>query len=254
MGNAEKSHAEQGQSSIGGFTCDNGGESVKMDCATRVLDRYDRENTRIGCWIARPVPLSAFTAPHRQRSRVANMVGSVVEILECLLLLNRNPEFAYRTPPVELQPLTHAESLAASNRASLERAQRAIRRIITTQPGNYWRFRQLQTSRSDRIDKLDVVKARWIYLNPARCWAVLHSTNPERASNRLPLNTLIYQSAGQMQGLVADLEGQVLINELADYQPCSLAEWSRLSSLASSEQLTELVQRLASSGLVALAE
>jgi hypothetical protein len=228
--------------------------SVKMDCAASVLDRYDHENSQIGSWIARPLPLSAFTAPRRRRSRVANMIEAVAETLESMLSLGRNQEAADRMPPFELQPLTHADSLAAGNRASLERAQRVIRRITKTQPGHCWRFRQLEASMSNRIDRMNVAKTRWIYLNPARCWAVLHPTNPERASNRLPLNTLIYQSGEQLQGLVADLEGQVLINELADYQPCSIAEWSRLSSLASTAQLTELVRRLAACGLVALAE
>jgi hypothetical protein len=111
----------------------------------------------------------------------------------------------------------------------------------------------LQRATAARVQALDDESPCWLYLNPARCWAVLQPTNPALAAHRpLPWNTLIFQCGGHWQGLVADLEGQVLINELADYQPCSVAEWSRLSSLASAPQLALFVQRLAAGGLVAL--
>ncbi len=47
------------------------------------------------------------------------------------------------------------------------------------------------------------------------------------------------------------LEGQVLINELADYEPCTVAQWARLSALVDAQQLTELVRHLVEIGLVA---
>ena len=146
----------------------------------------------------------------------------------------------------------HGQSRRTSNAAAVEHAQRVIRKIIATQPSHCWRFRHLQRATSALLQQLEGQQPCWVYLNPARCWAVLQPTNPALAAEQLPLNTLIYQCGNQFQGLVADLEGQVLINELADYQPCSLAEWSRLSSLASATQLTVFVRRLAACGLVAL--
>ena len=44
-----------------------------------------------------------------------------------------------------------------------------------------------------------------------------------------------------------------LINELADYQPCTIAQWARLSTLVDVPQLTVLVRHLADMGLVAYA-
>ncbi len=47
------------------------------------------------------------------------------------------------------------------------------------------------------------------------------------------------------------LEGQVLVNELADYQPCTIAQWARLSALVDAPQLAALVRHLVGIGLVA---
>jgi hypothetical protein len=185
-------------------------------------------------------------------------MGTVAETLESILSMvlsgSRETEDAtFLAPPADTLGPVGGESPNASNAASLDRAQRVIRRITESQPERCWRFRHLEQTTSAKLAGSSIEKSCWVYLNPARCWAVLQPTNRALAADRLPWNTLVYESAGRLQGLVADLEGQVLINELADYQPCSVAEWSRLSSLANASQLTAFVQRLASCGLVALA-
>jgi hypothetical protein len=43
----------------------------------------------------------------------------------------------------------------------------------------------------------------------------------------------------------------VLINELADYQPCTVDQWARLSPLVDAAQLQGLVRYLETVGLVA---
>lgn len=231
---------------------------MNTDCATSVLGRSDLETSRIGSWVASPLPLSAFVAPERQRSRVVNLIGTVAETLESIwtTVVSGSREIedntALAAPVDAMGTSTSGESPNARNAASLDLAQRVIRQITASQPGRCWRFRHLQRATPAKLACSGVKKSCWVYLNPARCWAVLQPTDEALGADRLPWNTLIYESAGQLQGLVADLEGQVLINELADYQPCSISEWSRLSSLANASQLTALVQRLACCGLVAL--
>ncbi len=222
----------------------------------RALDPSQLDIQRIDSWVARPRPLSAFTACGRSRSRVGNLIGNVTNRLELVLSKvqrgSRQPEAEDSAAMPDRPTFGQRPTRRTSNAASLEHAQRVIRKIVATQPGHCWRFRHLQQATSALVRQLEGPRPCWVYLNPARCWAVLQPTNPALAADQLPLNTLIYQCGNQFQGLVADLEGQVLINELADYQPCSLAEWSRLSSLASATQLAVFVRRLAACGLVAL--
>ena len=47
---------------------------------------------------------------------------------------------------------------------------------------------------------------------------------------------LFFLADGEVHGLRMNLEGQVLINELADYQPCTVLQWrdSRLWPILSS--------------------
>ena len=66
-------------------------------------------------------------------------------------------------------------------------------------------------------------------------------------------SALFYLDGQELRGIRMRLEGQVLINELADYQPCTIAQWARLSALVDPSQLAVLVQHLAGIGLVAYA-
>ena len=65
-----------------------------------------------------------------------------------------------------------------------------------------------------------------------------------------PATVLLFAVGDRFAARVFELEGQTLINELADYQPCTLEQWSKLSALADLDQLVSLCKTLSESGLI----
>jgi len=89
-----------------------------------------------------------------------------------------------------------------------------------------------------------------VHLNPLRAWCRLRSTLFLVDDVPPPATVLLFAVGDLFATRVFDLEGQTLINELADYQPCTLDQWSALSALASRDQLLALCEDLSASGLV----
>lgn len=65
---------------------------------------------------------------------------------------------------------------------------------------------------------------------------------------------IFFRVGKAIRGLQMNLECQALINELADYQPCTAMKWTRLSSLADIHQLTTLAAHWRAMGLIAWGE
>ncbi len=97
---------------------------------------------------------------------------------------------------------------------------------------------------------IDEGSAALIHLSPACCWIRINE-EPRGDRGSLSSSVLFFLVNDEIRGLRMNLEGQVLINELADYQPCTIRQWARLSSLADASQLSSLVRHLAEIGLVA---
>jgi hypothetical protein len=88
-------------------------------------------------------------------------------------------------------------------------------------------------------------------LNPANCWIRWTTEDEPAAAKSSSGSALFFLDGDDLRGIRMPLEGQVLINELADYEPCTVAQWAALSALVDHAQLAQLVRHLVSVGLVA---
>ena len=89
-----------------------------------------------------------------------------------------------------------------------------------------------------------------LHLNPLRAWCRLRTSHFLVGELPPPVTILLFAVGDVFATRVFELEGQTLINELADYQPCTLNQWSELSALADRDQLVSLCQDLSDSGLI----
>jgi len=141
-------------------------------------------------------------------------------------------------------------SLERQDKAELQRARQAIeRRWQQSQPAVV-RFQEMcrQSNLATRLPR-DYGSAR-VHLNPLRAWCRLR-TSAYLIDNVAPPATILLFAVGEVFATrVFDLEGQTLINELEDYQPCTLDQWSSLSALANRDQLVAFCRDLSASGLI----
>jgi hypothetical protein len=129
-----------------------------------------------------------------------------------------------------------------------ERILLRLQRLVETRFQRHQRFQQLRETMN--LDSFSCHRCS-LRLNPISQWIRAAGTREARQEQFLSGSVLYFLYCEEVYGLRMNLEGQVLINELADYQPCTVAQWARLTSLASEEQLERLVRQLAEMGLVA---
>ncbi len=131
------------------------------------------------------------------------------------------------------------------------RARLRIEQAIARRADRYRRFLELKRAMADRPLSAGADGTGQLHLNPANCW-IRWSTEPDAAaSSRLSGSALFFLDGSDLRGIRMRLEGQVLINELADYEPCTVAQWARLSALVDAPQLMQLARHLIDIGLVA---
>jgi hypothetical protein len=132
-----------------------------------------------------------------------------------------------------------------------ERAHLKIRRAVEHRRGRHQRFQELRrVMRDQRIPREDE-SACLLHLNPANCWLRWESAPCSAEESGRTSSAMFFLDGSALRGLRMQLEGQVLINELADYQPCTVAQWAHLSALVDAPQLIALVRYLEEIGLVA---
>lgn len=132
------------------------------------------------------------------------------------------------------------------------RARLQLDRLLLARGERFARFLQLRrVMRGKAPDEL-FSEAAPIYLNPVCSWERITSGAAGESIEGLSGSVLFFLADDAVRGLRMNLEGQVLINELADYHPCSASQWAHLSALADLPQLKALVQHLSEIGLVAL--
>jgi hypothetical protein len=127
-----------------------------------------------------------------------------------------------------------------------ERARLQIEQVSQLRRARYRRFEQLRRSQQPFH-----APSSYLHLNPVCRWIRISEEAVSQQQECLSGSVLFFLADGDVHGLRMNLEGQVLINELADYQPCTIRDWARLSSLADLEQLERLVGELSDIGLVA---
>ena len=69
-----------------------------------------------------------------------------------------------------------------------------------------------------------------LYLNPANCWIRWATESGSVEEETCSGSALFFLDGHDLRGIRMRLEGQVVINELADYEPCTVAQSARLSA------------------------
>jgi hypothetical protein len=131
-----------------------------------------------------------------------------------------------------------------------QRARHAIEELARRHRLDYVRFHERFSLVDQLLARLESDPSLRIHLNPIRRWtrfttsALLEETTPP------PASVLFFGSQGAVASAVLELEGQTLINELADLQPCTLDEWAALTQLVDRQRLVEFCHDLARMGLI----
>jgi len=131
-----------------------------------------------------------------------------------------------------------------------ERARLSIRHAITRRAERHRRFSELRRAMTESEMDADSLARGQLFLNPANCW-IRWAANGGADGARYASSALFFLDGDELRAIRMRLEDQVLINELADYEPCTVAQWAALSTLVDHTQLTELVRHLVAIGLVA---
>jgi hypothetical protein len=133
-----------------------------------------------------------------------------------------------------------------------ERARLQLNKVLDRRETRYRQFLELRQLAPQIEGSPEAASTTALHLNPLCCWMRLDHPRSGAQQPRGSESVLFYLVDGEIRGLRMNLEGQALINELADYQPCTTGQWAQLTALADLQQLWALAQQLADIGLVAL--
>jgi hypothetical protein len=132
-----------------------------------------------------------------------------------------------------------------------QRARHAIEDLARRNRLKHVRFQELRSMNEQSLAELETNHQLRAYLNPIRTWARFVTTALLDDDSQPPANVLVFANGNEISTAVLELEGQALINELADYSPCTLGEWAALSQLADRDELVDLCRDLVDMGLIA---
>ncbi len=132
-----------------------------------------------------------------------------------------------------------------------ERARLQIQEVLEVRRDRNQLFQRLRRAMRDGVETTSR-SSLCIHMNPVCRWIRMADEPAQERSPKSSGSVLFFLVDNELRGLRMDLEGQVLINELVDYQPCTIPQWARLSTLADAQQLDALVGHFADIGLVAL--
>lgn len=179
-----------------------------------------------------------------------------------MMRLDEATSLAAAQRPLQLQhtvppPINHStmvetqdQSLERQDMLALQQAHSVIQRRRQQSQPAVIRYQAL-CRRSICLQPMSSTNsALRVHLNPLRAWSRFRTSRFLAGDVPPPATLLLFAVGDFFATRVFDLEGQTLINELADYQPCTLDQWSALSALASREQLVSLCEDLAASGLI----
>lgn len=132
-----------------------------------------------------------------------------------------------------------------------QRARHAVEQLARKNRLRHVGFQDLYTLAERTSQELGCNERLRVYLNPIRKWSRFVTGILLDDEATLPADVLFFPVGEEVSTAVLELEGQVLINELTDFQPCTLAEWAALSQQAGTDELIETCRDLSAMGLVA---
>lgn len=133
-----------------------------------------------------------------------------------------------------------------------QRARHTIEEMARVDRLAYVRFQELSSIVDQFLPQLGTRDELRILLNPIRTWVTFETAELLDDEAQPPSNVLFFATRGDIATAALELEGQALLNELVDYQPCTLADWAAISSWADRDDLTAFCRDLAEMGLVAI--
>lgn len=133
-----------------------------------------------------------------------------------------------------------------------QRARHAVEELARTRRLQYVEFQERYSLVETFLEELETNSSLRVFLNPIRVWTTFQTTTLLDEGAGAPANVLFFAVSGEVATALLELEGQALVNELADYQPCTIGEWSAASAFGSVEDLTGFVRELAQMGLASL--
>lgn len=169
-----------------------------------------------------------------------------------------NPLTAYDTGTTDgermLAWLQQAKRLSAEQRdyVACQRARHAIEELARSRRLQHVTFQERYSLVDTFLEELETNHSLRIFLNPIRTWTRFHTRSLLNGEADPPANVLFFAVGGDVATAIFELEGQALINELADYQPCALLEWTTETTFHDREDLADFVRDLAGMGLVSL--
>jgi hypothetical protein len=132
-----------------------------------------------------------------------------------------------------------------------QRARHAVENLARENRLKHIRFQELSGLTDQWLKELDTNTELRVYLNPIRVWARFATPVFLDDDATPPADVLFFAVGSEIHTAVLELEGQSLINELADYQPCTFAEWAAVSRHGDRADLIESSRDLAELGLLA---
>lgn len=135
---------------------------------------------------------------------------------------------------------------------SCQQARHAIEEIARSNRTSYLRFQELASVAGALLPQLGTDPNLRIALNPTRAWATFETSSLLDDGVEAPANVLFFATRGEIATAALELEGQALLNELIDYQPCTLTDWSRVSAWGDRNELLAFCHDLVEIGLIAI--
>jgi hypothetical protein len=138
-----------------------------------------------------------------------------------------------------------------------QQTRHAITHLAAAHRERHREFQALRWRAVEEDDEPQLWPASVIRLNPLRKWARFETSallEEEEAGLELPCDVLLFADGGEVASAALELEGQVLLNDLADNEPCSLTAWAELSGISDIEAVREMASDLVELGLAAIVE
>lgn len=147
---------------------------------------------------------------------------------------------------------SHQLSPAQQDHVTCQRARHGVEELARQQRLTYLRFQERYSLIEQWSKEFDERSRLRLYLNPIRIWGTFVSGALLEETTLPPVQVLFFPRRGEIRSALLELEGQALVNELADFHPCTLTDWSAVSRIGDLKRLLETTRDLAEMGLVAL--
>jgi hypothetical protein len=131
-----------------------------------------------------------------------------------------------------------------------QRARHAVEEAARKNRSAHVRFQELWSVAAELAPQLGKVRGMRIHLNPLRAWA--RFVTPALLNGvAAPADVVFFPARESINAAVPGDEGRALIEELAEFGPCTLAKWATLSAHGGRKELAAACRNLAAVGLVA---